>query len=208
MAMNRRIVISSLAGVSVIGLAACPAWAGSPVAVDSIERYLNGITTLEARFSQIAPNGQLATGRLQLARPGKLKMDYDPPSEILLVAPGDWRLIFYDGSIKQVNTIPISQTPLGVLLDAEIRLSGKIRINSIEEMAGETAITLLRPGQEDQGSVTLFFASAPISLRRWTIIDAQGLATTVVLEQPRYGIEIESGNFHWRDPKIFGFPED
>lgn len=211
MAMNRRTAIASLASLAALGSSPFrPAMAAIDrnETIEVVQAYLNTITTMEARFSQIAPNGQLATGHLQLARPGQLKLDYDPPSKILLIAPGDWRLIFYDGSIQQVNTIPISQTPLGVLLDAEIGLDVGIEVTEIEELAGELAITLRRPDYRDAGAVTLVFERTPMELRRWTIVDAQGLATTLILENPQFGVEFARDQFRWRDPKIFGFPED
>lgn len=211
MAINRRTAITSLIGATALAgqsLSRAHATIDRAAAIAAVEDYLNNITTLETRFAQIAPNGRLASGLLQLSRPGRLKMDYDPPSKILLIAPGDWRLIFYDGSIQQVNTIPIGQTPLGVLLDENIRLEADIEVREVKEHAGELALTLLREGRADQGSVTLIFAQSPLSLRRWTIIDAQGLATTVILERPSFGVAFNDDLFRWRDPKVFGFPSD
>ena len=60
-----------------------------------------------------------------------MRFDYDPPSKILLVAPGDWRLIFYDGSIQQVNVIPIGETPLGFLLSQDVKLDGDVTVQSV-----------------------------------------------------------------------------
>src|SRR6478609_7380843 len=75
--------------------------------VQRVETYLSGIRTLAARFQQLNPDGGTATGKLYIQRPGKMRFDYDPPSKVLLIAT-DWRLIFWDGSIKQQNVIPVS----------------------------------------------------------------------------------------------------
>ncbi|HRY23665.1 MAG TPA: outer membrane lipoprotein carrier protein LolA, partial [Geminicoccaceae bacterium] len=58
--------------------AARPLAAQSAVLAD-VERYLNGIDTLAARFEQIAPDGSLSRGRVYIQRPGRLRFDYDPP---------------------------------------------------------------------------------------------------------------------------------
>ena len=143
----------------------------------------NGLTTLRSGFVQIAPNGSIsARGKLLLSRPGRMLLDYDPPSRIRLVAPGDWRLIFYDGSIQQVNVIPIGQTPLGVLLEEHISLAGGIRVTEVARSGDEIAISLRREEALDQGEVTLVFDETPLALRRWVVVDAQGLSTTIVLE--------------------------
>ena len=175
--------------------------------VADVERYLNTISTLEARFQQIAPNGALATGKLYLQRPGRLRFDYDPPSRIRLIAPGDWRLIFYDASIKQVNVIPIRQTPLGILLDRRISLDDDVEVVEVQRAGEEVAVTLIRDGQADQGAVTLVFGEQPLALRRWSVVDAQGLETHVLLDEVQTGGRIDPELFRWRDPAIFGLPD-
>jgi outer membrane lipoprotein-sorting protein len=175
--------------------------------VADVERYLNSIDTLEARFSQIAPDGGLATGKVYIQRPGRLRFDYDPPSRIRLIAPGDWRLIFYDASIKQVNVIPIRQTPLGILLDSEISLAGGVEVVGVDRSGDEVAVTLIRDGAADQGSVTLIFGERPLALRRWSVVDPQGLRTHVLLEEVETGGQLDPELFRWRDPTIFGLPD-
>ncbi|HRY27507.1 MAG TPA: outer-membrane lipoprotein carrier protein LolA, partial [Geminicoccaceae bacterium] len=140
-------------------------------------------------------------------RPGRLRFDYDPPSRIRLIAPGDWRLVFYDASIGQVNVIPISQTPLGILLDDEVRLDGDVEVTNVREQAGELAVTVIRKGEADQGSVTLVFAKSPLALRRWSVVDAQGLVTHIVLQDVETGGKLDSELFRWRDPQTYGLPD-
>ena len=68
MVINRRTLISSLA-VSGALLAAGQAKAQTPASelIGEAEAYLNGIGTLQANFTQIAPDGSLASGRLELS---------------------------------------------------------------------------------------------------------------------------------------------
>jgi len=176
--------------------------------VDRVETYLNGIDTLQARFDQIANNGREASGELYIDKPGRMRLDYDPPSRILLVAPGDWRLIFYDGSIQQVNVIPISRTPLGVLLEEEIRLGDSIEVMATDHSGGQAAIRLSRKDAPDQGHVTLYFDEQPFELTSWTVVDAQGETTHILLEDVETGVDLDSELFRWRDPKIWGYPDE
>jgi outer membrane lipoprotein-sorting protein len=163
--------------------------------VQRIEAYFNGIRTLSADFQQLAPDGGLSTGKLYIDRErAGMRFDYDPPSQILLVAPGDWRLIFYDGSIKQVNVIPLGETPLGFVLSEQVRLEGDL--------------ALVRTKEPDQGRLVLTFAKRPIELRRWSVTDAQGLTTTIQLADLRTGMALDRDLFVWRDPKMFGWPTD
>jgi len=206
---RRAVAAAALGMVLAIGgaLASSRQVAAQASVVADVERYLNEIDTLEARFSQIAPNGELATGKVYIQRPGRLRFDYDPPSQIRLVAPGDWRLVFYDASIQQVNVIPISQTPLGILLDSEIALDADVEVTDIQRAGDELALTLVRKDADDQGSVTLVFGERPLALRRWTVVDPQGLVTHILLENVETGGALDPELFRWRDPEIFGLPD-
>jgi outer membrane lipoprotein-sorting protein len=177
--------------------------------VQRIEAYFNGIRTLSADFQQLAPDGGLSTGKLYIDRErAGMRFDYDPPSQILLVAPGDWRLIFYDGSIKQVNVIPLGETPLGFVLSEQVRLEGDVTVQDVRERADEIDLALVRTKEPDQGRLVLTFAKRPIELRRWSVTDAQGLTTTIQLADLRTGMALDRDLFVWRDPKMFGWPTD
>jgi outer membrane lipoprotein-sorting protein len=205
---RRDFVVTTAAAVAIVS--AVPASAALPPAseaqVDRIRAYLDGITTLEARFQQVNPDGGMASGRLYIQRPGKMRFDYDPPSQVLLIAT-DWRLIFWDGSIEQQNVIPVAETPLGFLLGRSVELGDAYEITRVDTTDEEIELTVIRTGAPDQGSVQLTFAAEPVELRRWLVTDAQGLLTQVVLRDIVTGQPLDAELFRWRDPKIFGPPK-
>ena len=174
--------------------------------IRSVEDYLNSFSSLAADVTQIAGNGAQATGRLSIQRPGRMRLDYDPPSKILLVAT-DWRLVFYDGSIKQVNVIPVSQTPLGVLLEREIDFADTVEVTEIINQDGELGITVASLDNPEQGTVTLIFSEDPLQLLSWVVIDAQGNRTRIILDNVQTDVELDPELFRWRDPRIYGYPE-
>ncbi len=184
----------------------------SPAAADVVRRveaYFNGIQTLAANFRQLAPDGSESTGKLYIDRGrGGMRFDYDPPSKILLVAPGDWRLIFYDGSIQQVNVIPIGETPLGFLLNDNVKLAGEVTVEAAQERAGALEVVLRRTDAPDQGQVVLTLTKNPLQLSQWGVTDAQGLTTIIILSDLQTGMPLDRELFRWRDPKLFGFPKD
>lgn len=174
--------------------------------VRRVEAYFNGITTLEGRFTQLAQDGRMATGRLWLARPGRLRFDYDPPSRVKLIAT-DWRVIFVDAAVKQVNTVPLSQTPLAFLLDREVKLSGDLAVTEVARRAGEIALTVVRSKEPEQGRVVVVLAENPLELRRWSITDPQGFTTTILLDELVTGRPVDPALFRFHDPNVFGWPE-
>ena len=84
-----------------------------------IERYLDSIRTMAAKFQQFDQEGRMATGRIFLARPGRMRVEYDPPTPYLLVASSG-ALVYYDAEIDQVTTLPLSSTPAAFLLKDRI----------------------------------------------------------------------------------------
>src|SRR5258708_28169171 len=54
-----------------------------------ISGYLNSIHTLKGGFLQIDPNGDLEQGDFYLAKPGRMRFEYRPPSSTLIVSDGN-----------------------------------------------------------------------------------------------------------------------
>ena len=168
-----------------------------------IEDYLNGLDTLRADFVQINPDGGTATGKLYYERPDKMRLDYEPPSKLLIIANG-WKLVYQDRRLEQISQMFTSSTPLGFLLEDDIRLQGgDVRLTGLERRGGELHATVVQADEPDQGAITLVFAEQPFELRRWTIIDPQGYATHVVLEDIATGVPLDDELFVFRDPQFY-----
>jgi outer membrane lipoprotein-sorting protein len=148
--------------------------------VAAVESYLNGLTALTANFLQVAADGSTRSGKAWLQRPGKMRFEYDPPDPQLLVA-GFGFLVYNDPALKQTTNIPLSATPLGILLANRVVLSGDVTVTRIDREPGEDRITLIRTGKPAAGSLTLVFGTSPLELRQWVVTDAQTNQTRVSL---------------------------
>ena len=151
-----------------------------------IEAYLNSLTTLKARFLQVAPDGGLSGGQAWLSRPGRMRFQYDPPAPFLLVAARG-QLVFQDSSIKQQSQAPLSTTPMGMLLAQQVKLSGDITVTGMRRLPGEIDVSLVRTAAPADGTLTLVFVDSPITLRQWTVLDAQRKETRVTLFDTVFG---------------------
>lgn len=167
-----------------------------------IETYLNGLRTLKAQFLQIAPNGSVSRGTAWLDRPGRMRFQYDPPSPLLLVA-GYGLVVFHDASLNQTSNIPLSRTPLGILLADKVTLSGDVIVTAIQRPPGQVQVTLVRAGSPNDGSLTLTFNDNPLVLRQWSVIDAQRQETRVTLYNVELGGKFDAKLFQFIDPRFF-----
>jgi outer membrane lipoprotein-sorting protein len=186
--------------------ATAPAAAALPASEDDLARvegYLNELRSLRASFVQIAPDGGTATGRVYYQRPDKMRLDYDPPSRLEIIASG-WQLVYHDRRLEQVSHLPVRRTPLAFLLQDQISLSGGgVEVTHAERDEEELRITVIQADQPDQGALTLVFGGEPVELRRWAVIDAQGLTTHVLLEEIETDVRLDRSLFVFRDPYIF-----
>ena len=109
-----------------------------------------------------------------------MRFEYDAPDPQLLVA-GFGLLVYHDPQLDQTTNIPLSATPLGILLANHVVLSGDVTVTNIERDPGENRITLIRTGKANEGSLTLVFGTNPLELRQWIVTDAQAKQTRVSL---------------------------
>ena len=203
----RRLLLSAALLGGLLGASANPAWAALSGAdkadVARAEAYLNGISTLQARFLQIAPNGGASEGIAYLSRPGKLRLDYDPPVPIQIFGSENL-LIYYDSKLKQVSHLPMGSTPAAFLVRPNVAFDGKdVSVTRVQRQPGVVAITLVQSKEPAAGEMTLIFSDAPFALRQWRVTDAQGAVTSVSLFDTRTGITFDRDLFVFRDPNFF-----
>jgi outer membrane lipoprotein-sorting protein len=200
--MTRRAFLAGLAGTAALawlqGHARAAALQPSDLAdLAEIERYLDSIRTMAADFQQIDQEGRVATGRIFLARPGRMRVEYDPPTPYLLVASSG-ALVYYDSEIDQVTTLPISATPAAFLLKDTISLTQGVTVRSFERGRGAIRVEVVDAQDEGAGSVLMVFEDRPLALKQWTVTDAQGIKTQVVLTHADFGVTL--------DPRLFALP--
>lgn len=170
-------------------------------ALARVETYLNGLTTLKARFLQVGQNGASAQGTAWIWRPGRMRFDYDPPEPLLLVASGG-QVMMFDRELRQPTTVPASATPLGLLLRDPIRLSGDITVTGTDRRGGFLHVSLQRTNAPAEGRLTLTLEEQPMQLRQWTVVDAQARETRVTLYEIETGLRLESRMFDFNDPRF------
>lgn len=164
-----------------------------------LEAYLNGISTMQSKFLQISSTGEIAQGNFYMRRPGKLRIDYDPPSPVLIVGDGH-RLIYFDKELETASVAPIEDTLAGFLARDRVRFAGDVTVTAFTHTKGTVRVTLARSGEPEGGSLTLVFNDAPLRLRQWVVTDAFGTSTRVSLVEPVFGLALNDSLFEAEEP--------
>ena len=175
--------------------------------LDAAVAALRGISTMRADFTQTDRQGQRIGGVMTLKRPGKIRFEYEKGVPLLVVSNGS-SLTLIDYEVNQVQRWPISNSPLGALLDPsrDVKKYGKLVKTSSSNVL---SVEVRDPKRPEFGVITLIFtrdASAPAGweLTNWVALDAQNNRTTVRLTNQRYGMSVADSSFTYKDPRRSG----
>lgn len=164
----------AIAGVFMCGVAVADV---DTSAVGVAENYLNSITGLAGTFVQTA-NGRQEQGTFSMLRPGRVRLDYDN-MPVQLIADGR-DLYFFDKSLDQITTVPLTSTPAGILIRENIDLrNADINVIETTDMDDRFSLKMNLRGQEGIGNMTVIFDKSPVKLNAWTVVDATGAKTDV-----------------------------
>jgi len=203
---SRRALLRGTA-VAAFGLAFAPiaSFAAAPVSaalmpednadLKRIETYLGNIKTLQALFQQTNPDGSTAEGELYLSRPGKMRFEYQPPVQMLIVSDGNFVAV-NDLELKSVQFFPVESTPVWFLLREAIKLSGDVTVTRFERGPKSLRVTCVQTKDPNSGAITLVFQDDPLVLKQWIVLDPQHRLTTVALIDPRQGVEVKPEMFY------------
>lgn len=206
-AISRKLAgAAALAALAVsMPLATSPAVAETQSAqLQEVVAALRGISTLRADFTQTDRNGQRVGGELTIKRPGRIRFQYEKGVPMLIV--GDGRsLTLIDYEVRQVQRWPISNSPLGALLDPrrDVARFGKLQPTGNPAVV---AVEVRDPKHPEYGVITLVFVRKPsapggLELANWVALDSQNKRTTIRLSNHRYGVAVSDDAFRWRDPR-------
>ncbi|GJE71438.1 outer-membrane lipoprotein carrier protein LolA [Methylorubrum podarium] len=157
--------------------------------------YFNGFQTLTGSFIQIGADGRRIGGKLTLAKPGRLRFEYDQPSPLEVVADGT-SVAVRDRKLNTQDLYFISQTPLKFLLRDKIDLARDLTVTEVTNDPGGVRIALEdRSTLGGTSKIQLFFDAEMKTLSQWRITDPQGYLTTVQLSNLQKGKAVDGSLF-------------
>lgn len=175
--------------------------------LSQVQSHLKSVSTMTANFSQSDRRGQTLNGQLSLKRPGKIRFEYGKNVPMLIVADGK-RLTMIDYEVNQVESWPIGNSPLSVLLNPNQDLARFAKVVP----QGDDRVVLVQardPKRPEFGTITMAFAKVPsapagLMLQGWTMIDSQNNRTTVKLSNQRFNVAVADSKFRYVDPRKRG----
>ena len=195
----------TLAPLAAVGLTlAAPAIAQSAGSLSSVQAHLKSTSSMTADFVQTDRNGQRLSGNLTLKRPGKIRFQYQKDVPLLIVGDGS-RLSVIDYEVRQVQSWPVKNSPLGALLDPDRDLAQYARLvpTANDEVL---SVEVKDPKRPEYGTITMVFvrdgsAPAGLRLRGWVALDSQNNRTRIDLSNQKFNVAVADSTFRWTDPR-------
>ncbi|WP_342069814.1 LolA family protein [Yoonia algicola] len=171
--------------LSFIAVMALTLFAGAASAqqlsLSQISAYLNQLQTAQGGFTQINADGTLSTGQIYIKRPGRIRFEYNAPSDSLVMAGGGQLAVFDPRSNTGPDRYPLNQTPLSIILQDNVDLERADMVTNVTSDGTTTTVTAQDPDNPNYGSIQLVFTANPVELRQWIVTDEFGTETTVIL---------------------------
>jgi outer membrane lipoprotein-sorting protein len=158
--------------------------------LDRLSDSLNAIHSLKAEFVQTDPNGAIEQGEVYIDKPGKMRFEYKPPSAVLVVSDG-LDVAVFNKKLNTTDRYPLSTTPLNILLSEHVNLRENNNVIGIEHRQGNIVVRARSNDRRMTGNISIVFSDPGLELKQWTVVDAQGLATTVTLHNIQTGVTLQ-----------------
>ena len=168
------------------------------IAVNFYEKYLKIDPSVDFDKKTLKEFREQTGGKFYIDRPGKIRFNYEDPSPMRVIADGK-SVVIGNRKLKTWDIYPLSKTPLNPLLGNKIDLSAKM-VRGVKEEADLTTIVLGDKNMFGDSTITMMFDPKTYDLRQWTITDAQGKDTSVMIFNVKTGVPL--------DEKVFSIPYD
>lgn len=179
-------------------------WASS--GRERLDWFFERVSSLDAAFTQEVYDEkgkslQHATGRVELARPGRLRWEYQTPDRQLILADGE-RLWTFDEELEQATVKPLDEA-LGsapvMLLTRRGNLDQEYEVREVEGLDGlnwveisprarDTEFDRIRIGLDERG------------IRQMVLFDRFGQKTVIRFDRVRTNIAIPPAEFRFDPP--------
>lgn len=158
-----------------------------------IADHFSTVKTMTGEFVQFGPQGQQIGGKFFIERPGKLRFNYEKPSPVRVISDGK-TVVIGNSKLKTWDIYPLSKTPLKLLLGQRIDINGAT-VKSVKVDSDLTTVTLGDRSIFGTSTIAMMFDTQTYDLRQWTITDAQGKDTTVMIFNVQTGVTFADSVF-------------
>ena len=179
----------------VVFLATASILKADPYSLANISQYLQNLKILKADFSQINADGTFSSGTILIKRPGRMRFEYYTPDKTLVLVSAGALAIFDPKGDDAPITYPIKNNPISLILKGEVDLLNSGILENYKKSTEKAFVKIRDPKKPEHGSVELVFTGAEPELGKFTVLNENGLSTSITLENIEYPQKINDTLF-------------
>ncbi len=170
-----------------------------------VQARYDGMRELEARFTQrtvsaLSPGGDVATGRVALAKPGRMRWSYETPQPSLVVSDGA-TLWMVDPAAREAQKLAVGEQFLSGAAFQFLLGSGRIadafRVTADGCTAPRAKLTLTPRAEATYESLELEIDTATGEAHATAVLDLFGNRTEVEFSELRYDRGLPPSTFRY-----------
>ncbi len=162
--------------------------------LDKVSTALNTVHSMQGSFVQIDPNGGIEQGKFYIQKPGRMRFEYNPPTPTLIVSDGT-TIAVKNTKLNTVDRYPLVSTPLDLVLSDKLDLKANRGVYGVQRDGDSVIVKARSTDSRAPGSITIVFSDPGFELRQWTVVDPQGMATTVALRDVEKDVSLSPSLF-------------
>lgn len=161
-------------------------------AAQAVADRFSAVRSMTGAFVQFDSQGNQSEGRFYIERPGKIRFDYSQ-QPLRVIADGS-QVAINNRRLNTWDLYPLSQTPMALLLNQRIDLSAA-NIRDVQQTPDLITIVMGDRSVFGNSNITMMFDPNTYELRQWTVRDAQGRDTTVIISEVQEGVNLDQSMF-------------
>lgn len=170
-----------------------------------VQKRYDAMRELEARFTQrtvsaLSPSGDVTTGRVALAKPGRMRWSYETPEASLVVSDGA-TLWIYDPAAREVQKLAVGEQFLSGAAFQFLLGSGRIADSFRGKAAGcgapRARLTLVPKVDATYQSLELEVDTVSGEARSTAVLDLFGNRTEVEFSELSYDRGLDPSTFRF-----------
>ena len=167
-----------------------------------IENYFKNLKSLKSDFVQVSSDGSLSCGSILIARPQKFRIEYESPSNDLIISDGN-RIALINKKINSISFYSLDQIPFKVIISENFTFDNYEILESKNEN-NVVSVKLTEKIKNQEQAIKIIFEKSPFRLRKWNVIDQERI-TQVTLSNLQINIDLKNKNFIISDPRKYPF---
>jgi outer membrane lipoprotein-sorting protein len=168
--------------------------------IAALSGHFAAVPTMKGEFLQFNPSGEQVGGTFAMARPGRIRFNYQGGAGVEVIANGK-TVAIHNKKLKTWDFYPLDKTPLKMLLAERIAADDKA-IRGIVAEADLTTVTLADDAVFGDAVLTLMFDPQTFDLRQWVVRDAKGAETSVMIFNVEPNIALPDSLFQFDELAI------